>query len=183
MWTLSTTLWRYGPSSPLCSSLFAITFHSEDSSTKFVTIILFYIRFYSYDFCEFYIYVPCNFELTSPIGGAKRLVSRRVRRSRPTVQRSLWSVMQHPPTQTRSEDIDPDKDFCYHSFQNLRKWMTTKTFKIAVMQSVKNILNPPIDNLQLSTQTFTNSIILTILASKLLSRIHLPNPAICNSII
>ncbi|KAL4104715.1 hypothetical protein QTP88_019997 [Uroleucon formosanum] len=65
-------------------------------------------------------------------------------------QQNLLHLMQHPPTQTHSEDIDPDKAFLLLFFPEFKKMNDNQKLdlKIAFMQSVKNILNPSIDNSQ-----------------------------------
>lgn len=65
-------------------------------------------------------------------------------------QQNLLHLMQHPPTQTRSEDIDPDKAFLLSFLPEFKKMNDNQNLdlKIAFMQSVKNILNPSIDNSQ-----------------------------------
>lgn len=77
--------------------------------------------------------------------------------------------------------MDPDKAFLLSFLPEFKKMNDNQKldFKIVFMQSVKNILNPPIDTRRILTQTFTNSIIIqSILVNKLLSLI----PAIHNSI-
>lgn len=65
-------------------------------------------------------------------------------------QQNLLHLMQHPPTQTRSEDIDPDKAFLLSFLPEFKKMNDNQKLdlKIAFIQSVKNILNPSIDNSQ-----------------------------------
>lgn len=74
-----------------------------------------------------------------------------------TFQQSLLDLMQHPPIQTHNEDIDPDKAFLLSFLPEFKKMNANQKldFKIAIMQSVKNILNPPIDNSQ-SSQSNSN---------------------------
>jgi len=65
-------------------------------------------------------------------------------------QQNLLHLMQHPPIQSRSEDLDPDKSFLLSFLPEFKKINDNQKldFKIAFMQSVKNILNPPIDHSQ-----------------------------------